>query len=161
MDEDKFWQIIESFDWSMEGYDHAVMKPAIDTLSQMTVADLRRFGEILAQKLYALDTQAHAAPTGFGTEHFSVDTFLYQRCVVVVNGRALYEQVLNHQRQIPKDLEFEMLLNLTDSAAEEMGLDDYLDDTTVSYETFSNKAGWKDADFPDALPPGHKPPHQR
>ena len=159
MDEDKFWQIIESFDWSKPG--GAAMYPAVETLSQMTEADLQDFDEILAQKLYALDTKAHAAPTGFGTEHLSVDQFLYYRCAVVVEGRETYELVLNHQRQMPKDLRFEDILILTYDAAQEMGLDDYLDNTTVSYETFSNKAGWKDADFPDALPPGHKPQHQR
>ena len=79
------------------------MKPAIDALSQLTVADLQAFDEILTQKLYALDTQAHATPTGFGTEPFSVDLFLYQRCVAVVNGREHYELVLNHQRHLPSD----------------------------------------------------------
>ena len=161
MDDATFWEITDSFDWSKLGDDHAVMRPAIDRLKKLTEADLQAFDEILAQKLYALDTKAHADPTGFGTTHASVDTFLYQRCVAVINGRDYYEKRLTHQEPLENDLHFESILHLTYLASIEMGLDDYFPDQSVSYETFSNEAGWQDTDFPDELPPGHKPKHQR
>jgi hypothetical protein len=161
MDEDLFWQIIESFDWAYEGYDVNVMEPAVNLLSQMTEDDLRQFDEILAEKLYALDTQAHGRAVGFGIDYFSVDSFLYTRCAVVINGRSFYDQVLKNPHDMPKDLSFESVLSLADDAAEKMGLEDYWHDTRVSYETFSNEEGWKDAHFPSGLPPGHKPLHQR
>jgi hypothetical protein len=158
MNEDAFWKIIESFDLLEDGINP---QPAIDILSQMTEQDLRDFDEILAEKLYALDTQAHGIAVGFGVDHFSVDLFLYKRCCVVANGREFYELVLKNPSEMPQDLEYEDLLNLTYSAAVEKGLEDYRHSTKLSYETFSNAEGWQNAKFPDALPLGHKPKHQR
>jgi hypothetical protein len=160
VDEAKFWQIIESFDWTKKGDDVAVMQPAIDTLAKLTEADLNQFDEILTKKLYDLDTQAHATSTGFGVDHFSVDSFLYERCCVVVNGRAYYERVLNNPTLMPKELWFDAVLYLAYRASIIMGIEDYFSYTGL-YETFSNEAGWRDADFPDELPPGHKPSQQR
>ncbi|MEO8612493.1 MAG: DUF4240 domain-containing protein [Chloroflexota bacterium] len=96
MDENQFWDMIALFDWSHEGDDRAVMRPAIDALAKLDPEALHAFDEILAAKLYALDTQAHAQPTGLGDRHFSVDSFLYTRCCVVVNGKVFYERVLKH-----------------------------------------------------------------
>ena len=161
MDEDLFWQIIESFDWTYEGYDGNVLEPAVKRLCQMTEHDLRQFEEILAEKLYALDTQAHGRAVGFGVDYFSVDSFLYTRCAVVINGRSFYDHVLKNPHEMPEDLSFESVLYLADDAAEQMGLEDYFHITRLDYETFSNEDGWKDAHFPAALPPGHRPIHQR
>jgi hypothetical protein len=159
MDEDKFWQVIEAFDWSQTGGE--IGTPAVECLSQMKEEDLLQFDEILASKLYALDTQAHATCTGFGVDHFSVDSFLYTRCHVVARGRDVYHRVAENASLMPRDAECEWVLYLTTEAAEQMGLDDYDPDTAVSYETFSNEVGWQDASLPDSLPPGHKPKHQR
>jgi hypothetical protein len=108
-----------------------------------------------------LDTQAHGEAVGFGLEYFSVDLFLYICCCVVANGRRFYETVLKNPKQMPQDLDYEPLLYLTYAAASEMGMEDYRHRTKLSYETFSNEEAWKDAHFPDALPIGHKPKHQR
>jgi hypothetical protein len=161
MDEEKFWAIIALFDWSYEGYDQSVMQPAIAALSKLDLDSLREFDEILAAKLYALDAQQYADPTGFGSEHFSVDAFLYNRCAVVANGREFYDHVLNNPAYMPKESEFETILYLAYLAALEKGITDYEHFAALSYETFSNEAGWKNADFPDNLPPGHLPKHQR
>src|SRR6476646_9051481 len=105
MDEQQFWNIIESFDWSQQGDDVAVMQPAIEQLVLLGLDGIRRFDETLAEKLYALDTQWHAQSTGFGSEHDSAELFLYSRCCVVANGRQYYEQVLNDPDQMPEDLD--------------------------------------------------------
>jgi hypothetical protein len=161
MDEYLFWELIESFDWSKDGNDDAVMQLAIDRLSQMDITELQSFDEILAAKLFGLDTWEHARQTGFGTEHYSVDSFLYIRCRAVANGNAFYQSVLADPLKIPSDLEFESLIYLTGEAARKKGIDDYFADTQLSYETFSNEKGWEGTHLPDNLPPGHKPKHQR
>ena len=161
LNEDTFWEIIESFGWTHQGNDALVMEPAVKTLAGMTLDDLTAFEQILTEKLYALDTQAHGTANGFGSEHFSVDSFLYARCCVVVNGRAFYERVLENPALMVHELEFEAVLYLASYAAERIGVDDFLAYVSLSYETFSNEAGWADAEFPDGLPPGHKPKHQR
>ena len=50
--------------------------------------------------------------------YFSVDEFLYSRCVVVANGKDYYYEVLNNPTKMPKDLEFESLLYIACDAYE-------------------------------------------
>jgi hypothetical protein len=161
IDERQFWKIIALFDWSKEGDDDAVMRPAIDLLAKLPLECLQQFDEILAGKLYTLDAEPYAKPTGFGINHFSVDMFLYNRCCVVGNGKAFYERVLKNPSLMIKELDFESLLYLTYRAGLQKGIQDYHSLTQVSYETFSNEAGWQNVHFPDGLPPGHLPKHQR
>ena len=151
MDEQQFWKIIALFDWAQLD-DLSIMRPAIEHLAQLRLDDLREFEEILAQKLYTLDTKAHARATGFGYEDFSVDAFLYIRCGVVSRGRAFYERVLNNPFQMSDAPEFGSLLYMVWNAAEQRGVGDFRLSTRVSYETFSNRDGWKNAVFSDDAP---------
>lgn len=150
MEEKEFWRIISLFDWDTSGKDNEIMKPAVNELAKKSVEEIARFEEILAQKLYALDTEAHArnigeeAYTGNDSDFFSVDNFLYARCCVVAKGESFYKQVLSSPSIFPKDVEFESLLFLSDSAYEKKtGEECEGFDTSVSYETFSNIDGWK------------------
>lgn len=148
MDNAQFWRIINLLDWERSDDDQAVLEPAIAALSQLPEGEIAGFEELLSQKLYALDTLGHATNVGEDayvdkSEYFSVDTFLYARCCVVANGEALYTSVLEHPSEFPKDVEFEALLSLASSAYErKTGVAPEGFDTSVSYETFSNEAGW-------------------
>jgi hypothetical protein len=73
-----------------------------------------------------------------------VDGFLYARCLVVANGREFYDAVHSDPTTMPKDADFEAILMLAaDAYDRKTGLVwDELDETDVSYETFSNEAGW-------------------
>jgi len=148
MDDNEFWRIISLFNWKKTGDDDAVIRPAVKELAEKSAEDIAAFEEILSQKLYALDTKAHARNIGEGAyagdgDHFSVDWFLYARCCVVANGRELYEVVLNDPEQFPKDLEFEALLGLASAAYEaKTGEEHEGFETSVSYETSSNQAEW-------------------
>jgi hypothetical protein len=124
-----------------------VIAPAVAALAQMSVADIKRFEDTLADKLYALDTEAHAREIGEEAfvpgKTFSVDWFLYERCAVVANGSRYYESVLADPTQMPKDMEFEALLSVG-STAHERKTGHHLDHVTpLSYETYSNEAGWR------------------
>lgn len=151
MTEDVFWRIIGLFQWKKLGDDDAVVKPAVTALSQMAVEDIRRFEDLLAEKLFALDTEAHAREMGEDAYrgedlHFSVDEFLYSRCVVVANGREAFETILTDPRQMPEDCEFEAVLSVAAEAyAKKTGEEEFDYSSPVSYETFSNREGWKDA----------------
>lgn len=159
MTEEKFWAIIASFDWSADDHDAAV-EPAITTLTERGFDEICAFEEFLADKLYSLDTEAHArhigegaytgdAPEGYPAcadgSFFSVDGFLYARCAVVGQGKDLYEQVLNQPEKFPPDVEFEALLSIGLMAFERTVGDDYVHTTAFNYETFSNHKGWKHA----------------
>jgi hypothetical protein len=62
----------------------------------------------------------------------------------VANGREFYDAVKADPTTMPKDADFEAILMLAaDAYDRKTGLVwDELDDTDVSYETFSNEAGW-------------------
>ena len=147
MDEAVFWLLISLLNWNATGNDDAVVAPVVEELSKKSVEEIQEFREILAQKLYQLDTKEHAKEMGEGsfTEggYFSVDQFLYARCVVVANGKELYEVVLDSPANFPKDLEFESLLYIVHAAYEKKTGLEYDGVTRVSYETFSNEAGWQ------------------
>ncbi|KAA9333307.1 DUF4240 domain-containing protein [Hymenobacter busanensis] len=144
MDEDLFWELIAAFNWKRTGDDEAVMRPVEKRLAAMPVEDIFAFEEILAEKLYQLDGEKYAAACYHGeTRNISGDLFLYDRCGVVVNGRELYEQVVQHPELWPVGGEFESLLFLPQQAYKRKTRGgEYPYVTKVSYETCSNAAAW-------------------
>jgi hypothetical protein len=172
MSEDLFWEIIARLDWDKTGDDDQVLQPAVDALAALPEADIFEFDEILNEKLYALDTREHArhvyegeVDPDDGDEYISADDFLYKRCVVVANGRELYEAALGDPSQMPKDLEFEALIYVPGRAYEQKTGAEYDHATRLSFESFSNKDGWKPTaqtkpgkfTGPD-IPPGNRRP---
>lgn len=145
MDENRFWSIIALFDWGRR--DNAdIVAPAIEVLSEYSEADIFRFEDILASKLFALDGEIFAEALGWNSpdhDSFSSDVFLYARCCVVANGSRFYEKVLNAPSQMPRDCTFETLLYIAEKAFRlKTGLNtfDYL--PKISYETFNNSTAW-------------------
>jgi hypothetical protein len=172
MSEDVFWEVIALFDWKETGDDDAVLAPAREALAAMSEADIFAFSDILARKLYALDTRAHArqafdgeADPDDGDDYISADEFLYVRCCVVANGRRLYDDVLADPKQTPQGVEFESLLYLARDAYEDKTGGAYEHTTPISFESFSNADGWKPTaetrpgklTGPD-IPPGNRRP---
>ena len=142
-----FWALIAMLNWGATGDDEAVIAPVVDELSRMSVEEIQQFDDVLASKLFALDTRAHATEIGEGSyvegEHFSVDMFLYARCVVVANGREVFDAVIADPSSFPKDLEFESLLYIAAAAYEKKTGEEYTHSPYPSYETYSNKEGWR------------------
>ncbi len=144
--EDDFWDIIALFDWSKEDNDDAsVIEPAVVALANAAIDDIRQFEEMLAQKLYLLDTPAHAEASlrDDDSDYLSVDGFLYDRCCVVAAGRDFYHQVLQDPNEFPAGHSFEKLLSLASLAFErKTGMEHFPYFTRVSYETYSNRKAW-------------------
>ena len=144
--ETDFWDAIDRLDWSQEQDDEKVVEPLIAFLAAGPIAHIYRFSDLLAEKLWHLDTSAHAKvflddPEEAG--YLSVDDFLYTRCAVVANGRAYYENVLNNPAQMPADLTFEPLLYVALKAYKRKTGKDFTPVCAFNYETYSNKEGWK------------------
>lgn len=118
--EANFWEIIDSFDWSQPDNDQAVLKPAVDKLATMPIANIHQFQDILSEKLWLLDTKHHAQV--FIDEHpkgrLSVDDFLYVWCAVVAEGQQYFADVLQHPEKMPREIVFEALLFLASEAYE-------------------------------------------
>ncbi|MCL2363773.1 MAG: DUF4240 domain-containing protein [Defluviitaleaceae bacterium] len=142
MDEDVFWEIIDSFHWKAAGR-KGILKPAIKKLVAMQPEDIKEFAEILAEKLYQLDGPEYAV-NSYYEGYLSPDGFLYDRCAVVAEGREFYFLVLNDPTQMPEDLEFEDLLYLPgDAYYEKMKIRDEIIITKLCSETGSNEKKWQ------------------
>lgn len=149
MDEELFWEIIALFNWKKLGDDDAVMLPALKRLAALPVKDIFAFDNILAEKLYQLDGAKYAdacypVKTLIGGKpYISVDDFLYCRCVIIVNGPAYYERILQNPEGWPVDSEFESVLYLAANAYERKTKgEEYPHVSEPSFETYSNLAGW-------------------
>jgi hypothetical protein len=148
MNENKFWEIISLFNWDEAGDDDAVLEPAHDQLVSLGADEIIGFEEILSEKLYQLDTRKHALACYSGDiDSMSMDDFLYSRCVVVANGRELFEEVVANPDEMPTEMEFESLLYLSEGAYEELTGEELskVHASKFSYESCSNKAGWAGA----------------
>ncbi len=149
MSEEVFWRLIALLDWRKGEDEEAVALPAVGALAKMGPEQAMRFQDILAEKLFALDTVEHARHIGefryAEGSYLSPDGFLYARCRAVAKGRANYEKTLADPRAMPKDLDFETLLYLAPMAYEEATGEEWDYDPPVSFETYSNRAGWAGA----------------
>lgn len=141
--EDYFWALIDQLDWSKEGDDEAVIAPVIEALVSMPLLNIYRFQDIFSEKLWLLDTQAHAEASVDDPEgYISSDGFLYDRCCVVANGKSFYESVLNDPARWPKGSSFEALLHVAADAYKQKTGREFTYISTYNYETGSNEAGW-------------------
>lgn len=147
MNIDTFWGLIKSIDQnSLDNMDDdKAVKPLLMLLSKMSESEIDQFQENLANALYAIDGRKWIDEAGESSD--SDDGFLYARCFVVAKGQEFYSKVLSSPNNMPKNSDqwAESLLYVASNAwATITGNDaeDYDEDTTVSYETGSNKLNW-------------------
>ncbi len=148
MNDSDFWSTIALLNWDRVGDDAAVVEPVVKHLAKLANEEIFQFEEFMARKLHLLDTEAHARNAGEyayddSEEFFSVDAFLYARCVVVANGSAFFEAVLADPSNFPQDMEFEALLYLAQQAFELKNNSQWDYVAPTNYETFQNADGWR------------------
>lgn len=137
-----FWSAMELCDWNSEGDDDKVLEPVIKYLSKQNDDVIFEFDDLMSELLYHLDTKELAEQCQKEDPQMCDDTFLYSRCVALINGRSYYEKV---KQGIVKDLwnmEFEALLYVPGKAwalKHQSSVDAYPHSTPFSYETGSNK----------------------
>lgn len=147
LSEQEFWALIDQLDWNKTGNDDAVIEPVVAALAAGPLRHIYDFKDILSQKLYLLDTEAHArniGETAYQVEPdiFSPDSFLFTRLTAVANGRGMYEKARQEPASMPKDVEFAPLLRIANEAyRRQKGT---LMHFVAAYpiETFSNRKGW-------------------
>ncbi|MFZ4560968.1 MAG: DUF4240 domain-containing protein [Saprospiraceae bacterium] len=141
-----FWETIAMLDWDKADDDDKVVEPLILFLSEQPIGHIYRFSDILSEKLWQLDTYAHAKVFLDDPEEeglLSVDDFLYTRCAVVANGQNYYNKILENPHLMPPDLTFEPLLYIALKAYERKTGKRFLPIYAYNYETYSNKKGWQ------------------
>ncbi len=139
--ESEFWDIIALLDWSSDTRE-GVLLTAIEALARRPVSHIYQWEDFMTEKLFQLDTAAHANIAYPESEHISEDGFLYIRAAAVAKGREHFEEVLKAPELLHPDEDFEPLLSLSALAYEQKTgkAFDYI--SPISYETFSNTAGW-------------------
>jgi hypothetical protein len=147
MTEQQFWELMSLVDWKKLGNDDAVVRPLVKALTKLPENEICAFHDLIAEKLFALDTEAHARHMGEYSykgpdEPFSVDLFLYARCAVVANGKECFEEILADPNQFPEDAEFESILYVPLTAYEKKTGKEYSHSPATNFETFSNRKGW-------------------
>jgi hypothetical protein len=148
MTEEKFWSLIYLLAWENQGDDSAVIEPAVRMLATFPIREIYQFADLLSEKLYQLDGEQFARHIGKdsysnGERHFSRSYFLGARCCVIANGQEYFGEVLEQPEQMPKDLEFESLLQIPSRAFELKTGKKYAHASSKNCETFSNKEKWK------------------
>ncbi len=133
------------------------MIPLRGALTALPEGDIEGFYEVLAQKLYAIDTEAHMSAYAWP----SLDGFLYARCWVVARGKAYYDRVAADPSAMPRWMdegleeslpveeimripspELEPLLHVAYYAYEDKTGTEFPGHRSVSFETGSNLTGW-------------------
>jgi hypothetical protein len=149
MNDAAFWSVIRRFRSKGVRSEADVLRPALKKLVKLSAEDIIDFRDLLANKLFALDTREHARACYLGevdvddpTAYIPAEDFLYSRCVVVANGPAAYQQVVEDPTLFPQGLEFEGLVYLPADAYRLKTGQELLRNPAVSWETFSNKQGW-------------------
>ena len=140
-----FSKIMDICDWDRAGNDKEILSPLIEYLSCQSDDEIYSFDDIMAELLYGLDTKKNFKTACKYYDH-SDDTFLYSRCVALINGADYYKKA---QQGKAKDLwtsEFEAILYVPQAAwAKKHYCDqnDYPHLTALCYETGSNTEKWK------------------
>ncbi len=140
-----FWNIISLCDWSQEGDDSAVLAPVIHSLAKQGDAVIFAFDDQMTELLYRLDTRKLAEQCEQTEGMMSDDSFLYSRCVALVNGEEYYQQALAGNCPNLWTMEFESLLYVPMqawAALHDNAESHYPHMTPLSYETGSNAEGW-------------------
>jgi Protein of unknown function (DUF4240) len=144
LSETEFWGVMDALDWSQKAT-LDILKPAIAQLAQMPVVNLYLFADKLSEKLYQLDTRAHgdAYLAQQSDDYLSVDDFLYNRCAVVAEGKAYFEQVLSQPDLFPTEISFEPILRLTHEAYLQKTGRPFNYQPLFNIETYSNSKSWQ------------------
>lgn len=141
-----FWNAMELCDWDNEGDDDKVLKPVIEYLSTQSDDTIFEFDNLMSELLYHLDTKKLMKQCKKVDPYVSGDTFLYSRCVALINGPAYYEKVKNGKKNDVWDMEFEALLFVPQTAwalKHQCPVKEYPHLSPFCFETGSNKEMWE------------------
>jgi len=145
LNETTFWELIQLLDWANPEDSDAVVRPLVQALSAMPVANIYQFYDLLSEKLWMLDGRAFADAMmrDAHDDGFSADEFLYARCCVVANGKDAFESVLANPASFPVDLTFEALLYVAGEAYQMATGKEFLPIPAFNFETGGNAEAWE------------------
>lgn len=138
-----FWDTIELCDWRFQGDDEKVLAPVIKYLSGQSDDMIFLFEDLMSELLYDLDTRKLIGQCRESDKSMGGDSFLYSRCVALVNGPQYYEEVKKGNHPEIWELEFESVLGVAQLAWEMKHNTEFPHIAPLSYETGSNSEEWQ------------------
>ena len=141
-----FWKTMELCDWEYEGDDDSVLKPVIKYLMKQDDSVIFAFDDQMSELLYELDNEKLFDQCQNKDPRTSDDSFLYSRCVALINGPEYYEKAKQGTETSLWDMEFESLIYVPQKAwalKHQDFEDEYPHSTPFCIETGSNQEGWK------------------
>lgn len=141
-----FWETMKLCNWNCEGDDNKVLLPVIEYLSKQEENSIFEFDDSMSELLYHLDTKKLAEQCRELDRYMSDDSFLYSRCVALINGAGYYKEAVKGKRKEMWSMEFEALLYVPAKAwalKHKKDTEEYPHFTPFCYETGSNKEGWE------------------
>lgn len=132
--------------WQYEGNDDKVLRPVMAHLAGLSDDRIFEFDDLMSELLYRLDTRKLADQCRKADPLMCDDTFLYSRCVALINGPAYYEKVRSGKEKGVWNMEFEALLYVPAAAwalKHHASVDEYPHVSPRCFETGSNTNGWK------------------
>jgi hypothetical protein len=140
MTSDEFWELIDLIIGEPSDQDRSDLTMLTITLSQRSPEEIEAFFEHLALRLHALDTRAHYR--AFSWFPGEADPFLYARLSVVARGEVYYGRILENPALF-QDGWNEDLLYVADSAYQLRTGKEFPRESSVDFEAFQNREGWK------------------
>lgn len=145
MNKNNFFKLIMDVpDWKAKN-DEDILKPLINYLSNRPDEEIYAFHDIMNELLYNLDTRENFEIAKKYYNH-SDDSFLYSRCVALINGKEYYDKVSKHKVDDLWIKEFETILSVPMLAWQikyKQDISNYPHVPLYCCETGSNKNGWK------------------
>ena len=136
MEEEDFWSLINYI--NSNG-----MEKTSEYLSNWSIEEIKKFEATLTYKLYLLDTRFHAKNMLENEDdYFSPDIFLYSRCGVLMQGKEVYETILENPSLFTSENICEELLSIASQAYYLKVGEKMIIDLEYDYETGSNEDGW-------------------
>ena len=149
MDEGRFWSLIDLIGGYPPEDEVESFKRVEHALALLEDYEILGFEDLLAEMLYKIDRRefAELLTEDTGREQ-STDSFLYNRCAVVVAGRVAYEEVSDRSRPFSSFTSShvassEPLLYLAEGAYGRKGDRKWDHVSPLNYETGSNSAAWE------------------
>lgn len=135
------WSLIDLLDWQQNTVEE-IVAPLVAGLQKGPISDIYRFNDWLSEKLYLLDTPAHAEAYLEGDDYLSVDDFLYARCAIVAEGQEIFEAILANPAEMSAEVTFEPLLYVAYQAYELKTGEEMVYIPLYNYETYGNRSAW-------------------
>lgn len=149
MDTDRFWELVSLIGGYPPADETESFRAIEDALVAAGESEITGFEDTLSRLLYDLDRQEFAAfPTIDTGREQSSDSFLYNRCAVVVAGRSSYQAVLAGTQSFQafthsRGPSSEPLLYVAEHAFQQVTGREWEHVAPLDYETGTNRAGWE------------------